>query len=102
MFERFENYLDNKGEDYKRKIKIMAEMEMIGIKLKQLRKEHNLTQKQLAKKINVSQQQISKIEKSDDKIQLHTLKKVAHALGEDLVIALVNNDNSDVKTKKIS
>jgi DNA-binding XRE family transcriptional regulator len=60
----------------------------VGKKIKALRKENRLTQKELAKKLGISQQIISHIEQGRANISLLTLKKVANALGTNVIIDL--------------
>ena len=88
-FEKFDDYLNSKGEAYKAKIKLLSELELLGYELKHLREENNLTQKDLAEKLNVSQQQINKLENSNNaNIKLSTLEKVVNALGKKLTIGI--------------
>jgi transcriptional regulator with XRE-family HTH domain len=58
-------------------------MEMLGERLKRLRKEADLTQVELAQKAGVSQATISGIESSGRAKQPATLIDIAHALGVD-------------------
>jgi len=55
-------------------------MEIIGEKLKQIRKEQKLTQEQLGKMIGVQKAQISKIESGNNSATISTVLKVFHAL----------------------
>lgn len=60
----------------------------VGKKIKAMRKENRLTQKELAKKLGISQQIISHIEQGKANVSLLTLKKVANALGTNVIIDL--------------
>jgi len=55
-------------------------MEILGEKLKQLRKEKMLTQEQLGKLIGVQKAQISKLENGNNSATISTVLKVFHAL----------------------
>jgi len=55
--------------------------EILAFKLKELRKEKNLTQSQLAEKLGMEKGQISKIENGKFNLTLTTINKIASALG---------------------
>lgn len=55
--------------------------EILAFKLKELRKEKNLTQSQLAEKLGMEKGQISKIENGKFNLTLATINKIASALG---------------------
>ncbi len=55
-------------------------MEILGEKLKQIRKERKLTQEQLGKLIGVQKAQISKLESGNNSATISTVLKVFHAL----------------------
>lgn len=48
----------------------------IGLRIKQLRKEHNMTAKELAKLCNTSQPVISKLENGNRSVDVLTLQKI--------------------------
>ncbi|CUU47024.1 helix-turn-helix domain-containing protein [Clostridium beijerinckii] len=53
----------------------------VGNRIKELRKQKNMSQNSLAKKIkNLNQSQICKIENGDRSIKADELKEIAHAL----------------------
>ncbi len=52
----------------------------IGIRIRRLRKEKNLTQEQLAEKINISTTHMSHIETGATKLSLPVLVDIAHSL----------------------
>lgn len=61
--------------------------EIQAYRLKELRKELNVTQVELAKKLHVSQNRISRIEHGDiEKSQVDTLRKYVEAIGGQLSI----------------
>lgn len=53
---------------------------IIGQKIKQLRKEHGLTQTKLAEKLGLSYQQIQKYENGESQISVVRLADIAHIL----------------------
>jgi len=55
-------------------------MDILGGKLKQIRKEQRLTQEQLGKIIGVQKAQISKLESGNNSATISTVLKVFHAL----------------------
>jgi HTH-type transcriptional regulator / antitoxin HipB len=55
-------------------------MEILGDKLKQMRKTKNLTQEQLGLLIGVQKAQISKLEKGNNSATISTVLKVFHAM----------------------
>lgn len=57
----------------------------IGIRLRQLRKERNLTQAELARQIGIQQSDLSRMEKGEYRVSLDNLVKILAAL--DLQIA---------------
>ena len=55
-------------------------VELLSEKIKQLRKEQNLTQEQLGKLIGVQRAQISKLENNTSNVTIGTILKVFNAL----------------------
>jgi len=55
-------------------------MDILGEKLKQIRKEQRLTQEQLGKMIGVQKAQISKLESGNNSATISTVLKVFHAM----------------------
>lgn len=60
------------------------QFELIGAKIKILRKQKGLTQTQLGELVGVQKAQISKIEKSTANVKISTVYKVLSALGAKL------------------
>jgi len=56
------------------------QMDMIGIAIKQTRKERNLTQEELGKLVGVQKAQISRLENNAGNVTIDTLLKVFSAL----------------------
>ena len=61
---------------------------LIGLMIKQARKESGLTQEQLAQKTGTSKHYISRIENEKSGIELMTLKKIVEGLGKRLQISI--------------
>jgi len=61
---------------------------LIGLMIKQARKELGLTQEQLAQKSGTSKHYISRIENEKSGIELMTLKKIVEGLGKRLQISI--------------
>lgn len=55
--------------------------DLIGVKIKSLRKERKLTLKQIADQTNLSISFLSQVERSKSSITLESLKKISEALG---------------------
>lgn len=57
----------------------LRQVQLVGSKIRQLRKEHRLTQNELASRIGVQQSDLSRMEKGEYRVSLDTLFKI---LGE--------------------
>ena len=68
--------------------KDMSRSLLIGLKIKQARKDLGLTQVQLAQKSGTSKHYISRIENEKSDIELMTLKKIVEGLGKRLQITI--------------
>jgi len=61
---------------------------MIGVLLRQAREEAGFTQEELANAIETKKTVISRLENHANDVRLSTLRKVAHALGKELVVEI--------------
>lgn len=61
---------------------------LVGILLKEARKEAGVTQEELANAIHTKKSVISRLENRANDVRVSTLRKVAQALGKELVIEL--------------
>lgn len=77
-----------KREEYEKELEIALEMAAIADKIKNIRKEKNLTQNELGEKIGMKKSQISKIENGYASVTIGTLKKVFNALDTNIIIKL--------------
>jgi HTH-type transcriptional regulator / antitoxin HipB len=60
--------------------------EELGQLIKQIRKRKGLTQKELSQKMGISDSAVNKYESGKENPTLHTLRKIAAALGVELEI----------------
>ena len=58
----------------------------IGVMLRQAREQAGMTQEELAVRLHTRKSAISRIENHADDIRLSTLRKIAEALGKNLVV----------------
>jgi HTH-type transcriptional regulator / antitoxin HipB len=83
-----DKYFGAKGSPSRIKYEYELEMEIISEKLRQLRKEKNLTQEKLGKMIGVQKAQISKLERSVNNTTIATILKVFQALDAKVMIRI--------------
>lgn len=70
----------------------------IGIKIRDIRIQHNITQEELAKKINLSRPAIISIEKGRQKLYSHLLYEISRVLGVDIRLILPPSTKSFEET----
>ncbi len=75
-----DKYFGKKGTPEREQYEFELSMDILGGKLKQIRKERQLTQEQLGKLIGVQKAQISKLESGNNSATISTVLKVFHAL----------------------
>jgi HTH-type transcriptional regulator / antitoxin HipB len=75
-----DKYFGTQGTSEREQYEFELSMEILGEKLKQIRKEQKLTQEQLGKMIGVQKAQISKLEKGNNSATISTVLKVFHAM----------------------
>jgi ribosome-binding protein aMBF1 (putative translation factor) len=61
----------------------------VGVMLRQARERAGITQEDLARRTRTRKSAISRLETRAEDVRLSTIKRVAHALGRNLVIQLV-------------
>jgi ribosome-binding protein aMBF1 (putative translation factor) len=61
----------------------------VGVLLRQAREQAGITQEALAQRTKTRKSAISRLENHAEDVRLSTIKRVAHALGKNLVIQLV-------------
>ena len=75
-----DKYFGKHGTPEREQYEFELSMEILGEKLKQIRKEQRLTQEQLGKLIGVQKAQISKLESGNNSATISTVLKVFHAM----------------------
>ena len=63
----------------------------IGVLLRQARERAGITQEDLARRTKTRKSSISRLENHAEDVRLSTIERVAHALGKNLVIQLVES-----------
>ena len=61
----------------------------VGVLLRQARQRAGITQEDLARRTRTAKSAISRLENHAEDVRLSTIERVAHALGKNLVIQLV-------------
>ncbi len=75
-----DKYFGKLGTSEREQYEFELSMDILGEKLKQIRKEQQLTQEQLGNIIRVQKAQISKLESGNNSATISTVLKVFHAL----------------------
>lgn len=75
-----DKYFGKPGTPEREQYEFELSMDILGEKLKQIRKEQRLTQEQLGKMIGVQKAQISKLESGNNSATISTVLKVFHAM----------------------
>ena len=97
----FEDFLKEefKDKEFEKGFYREVEKARISLEIAYFRKKANLTQAELAKKINTSQSAVARLENPDyQKYSISVLRKVAEALGLELVLSL-REKNSQPRRK---
>jgi DNA-binding XRE family transcriptional regulator len=75
-----DKYFGESGTPEREEYEFALTMEILGEKIKQIRKERNMTQEELGKLIGVQKAQISKLEKGTSSATIATITKIFRAL----------------------
>jgi DNA-binding XRE family transcriptional regulator len=75
-----DKYFGKPGTPEREQYEFELSMDILGEKLKQIRKDQKLTQEQLGKMIGVQKAQISKLESGNNSATISTVLKVFHAM----------------------
>jgi DNA-binding XRE family transcriptional regulator len=75
-----DKYFGKPGTTEREQYEFELSMDILGEKLKQIRKDQKLTQEQLGKMIGVQKAQISKLESGNNSATISTVLKVFHAM----------------------
>jgi DNA-binding XRE family transcriptional regulator len=74
-----DKYFGLRGTPEQKEYEFTLSMEILGEKIKQIRKEKNMTQEELGKLVGVKKAQISNLEKGASSVTISTINKVFHA-----------------------
>jgi HTH-type transcriptional regulator / antitoxin HipB len=91
-----DKYIGKRGTPDREEYEFALNMEIIGEKIRQIRKEHNLTQEQLGKLIGVQKAQISKIENGTSSATISTITKVFRALKANVKFQIEFEDETEL------
>ena len=91
-----DKYIGKQGTSEREQYEFELSMEMLGERLKRIRKERNLTQEQLGKLIGVQKAQISKLENGASSATIDTITKVFKALKAKVKFQVEIEDESDL------
>lgn len=76
-----DKHIGKRGTEKREAFENELRLDLLGLAIKEARKERNLTQEELGKLVGVQKSQISKIENSMKNARLETILKVFEALG---------------------
>ncbi|NVO12217.1 MAG: helix-turn-helix transcriptional regulator [Bacteroidales bacterium] len=91
-----DKYIGKQGTPEREQYEFELSMEILGEKLKKIRKEKNLTQAQLGKLIGVQKAQISKLESGASSATISTITKVFKALKAKVTLQIEIEDGSEL------
>ena len=91
-----DKYIGKQGTPEREQYEFELSMEILGEKLKKIRKEKNLTQAQLGKLIGVQKAQISKLESGASSATISTITKVFKALKAKVKLQIEIEDGSEL------
>lgn len=83
-----DDLLGERGTLNREKYELEMSLEKVGWKIRQIRREKDLTQQELGELIGVKKAQVSKIENANQNITLETMLKVFEALGSKVRISI--------------
>jgi transcriptional regulator with XRE-family HTH domain len=75
-----DRHIGKRGTPEREEFEFNLQMELMGLMIKKLRKERNLTQSELGELIGVKKAQIAKLEKGNNNTSIQTLIRVFEAL----------------------
>jgi DNA-binding XRE family transcriptional regulator len=89
-----DKYFGKRGTPEREEYEFELSMEILGEKIKQIRKEKHMTQEQLGKLVGVQKAQISKLEKGASSASISTITKVFKALKASVKLHIEFEDKS--------
>jgi len=91
-----DKYIGKPGTPDREQYEFELSMEILGEKLKKIRKENNLTQEQLGRLIGVQKAQISKLESGASSATVSTITKVFKALRAKVKLQIEIEDETEL------
>ena len=91
-----EKYYGITGTPEREQYEFELSMELLGDKLKQIRKERNLTQEQLGQLIGIQKAQISKLERGNNSATISTVLKVFKAMRAKIKFKIELEESSEL------
>ena len=91
-----DKYIGKRGTPEREEYEFTLSMEILGEKIKKIRKEHNLTQGELGKLIGVQKAQISKLENGASSATISTITKVFRAFKANIKFHIEFENESDL------
>jgi HTH-type transcriptional regulator / antitoxin HipB len=91
-----DKYIGKHGTPEREEYEFALRMDILGKKIKQIRKEHNMTQEELGKLIGVQKAQISKLENGMSSASISTITKVFRAFKANVKLQIEFEDKSEL------
>ena len=91
-----DKYIGIRGTPEREEYEFAMQMDIIGEKIRQIRKEHKMTQEELGKLIGVQKAQISKLENGTSSATISTITKVFRAFKATVKLQIEFEDKSEL------
>jgi DNA-binding XRE family transcriptional regulator len=91
-----DKYFGKKGTPNREEYEIALSMEILGEKIRHIRKERNMTQEELGKLIGVQKAQISKLENGNSSATISTITRIFRALKATVKLHIEFDDDTDL------
>jgi DNA-binding XRE family transcriptional regulator len=91
-----DKYIGVRGTPEREDYEFALQMDILGEKIRQIRKEHNMTQEELGKLIGVQKAQISKLENGTSSATISTITKVFRAFKANVKLQIEFEDKSEL------
>jgi HTH-type transcriptional regulator/antitoxin HipB len=91
-----DKYIGKLGTPEREEYEFALRMDILGEKIKQIRKEHHMTQEELGKLIGVQKAQISKLENGMSSASISTITKVFRAFKANVKLQIEFEDKSEL------
>ena len=91
-----DKYIGVRGTPEREDYEFALQMDILGEKIRQIRKEHNMTQEESGKLIGVQKAQISKLENGTSSATISTITKVFRAFKANVKLQIEFEDKSEL------